>query len=362
MIGAPTLTNTQKRLLPEVTALNVLMCLLVVFVHVSAEPVTAFTEGRTIWGIVFIPARLATINMRGFVFLSGLKLFISRKSHINYGSFYLKRFTRVIIPYVIINIIYYVYFVQHDYFSFNSVDLLGYIATGSLVAPFYFVILIIQFYALTPVWRTMVKRINPVLYLIPTAVLTLFFSQYMPDIIKLVSPGTTFIYNDRLFTSYLFFWLAGCAVGANYDAVKKLITEHTGFIVAQFVFFAAAEGLLPFLSFSGMRQIDWLEPVHYLYCISTILCLYTLFTRWFETRPLQNRLVLGIDKAAYEIFLVHSLVIFYVNDWLYTLGIGHLSVKYLLRLLIVYPVSIGVCLLWHWLKKKVKKRTKTVAT
>lgn len=345
-----------KRHLPEIIAMNVLMCMLVIFVHISSAPVNSFINGNSIWGVVFVPWRLATINVRGFIFLSGLKLFYTKSASIEYRSFFRSRFTSILIPYIFWNIIYYLYFISRGYFSFSGTDLLGYIATGNLVGPFYFVIVIIQFYALTPVWMTIIKKVHPVLVLIPVALLTIFSSQYLPDIISMIWPGSAFPYNDRIFTTYLLFWVAGCYVGLYYDKVKEMLHTNWKYIVGLFVFMCAAEAVSSYISFSGIRTINWLEPVHYLYCLSAIMFLYTLASLWFRNHTIKNRLVLLIDKATYQIFLMHSLVIFIMNDFFSRIDISGLSTSYLLLLVTVYPIAIGSCLLWNNMKKRLKNR------
>ena len=354
MTGLSGVQTLRKKSLHEATALNILLTMLVVFVHVSSAQVTAFTNGSRIWGVVFVPWRLVTINVRSFIFISGLKLFYSKSDTIQYGRFYLSRFTKIFLPYLLWTVIYYIYFITHGYFDFSAGDLLRYICVGDLVGPFYFVIVIIQYYALAPLWMRLFKKTNPVLMLGTLSVLTLFLSQYLPDIIALLAPDYYFPYTDRVFTSYLFFWAAGCYAGLYYDSFIKLLRDNKVFITAAFIGLLLLEAVLSYISFSGIQTISWLEPIHYLYCLFALLFLYKFFSDRDLTGFVQNGFVKLLNRSTYHIYLLHSLLIIITDDWLVAHGITRMSVTYLIRIAVVYTLAITLTMLWSWAKDAAK--------
>ena len=331
---------------PELAVFNVVLCLLVIFIHVSSTTVTALQKDSWQYAAVFFPWRLSSFVVPGFVFLSGLKLFLNHTSKIDLKRFYLGRFLRVVVPYLIWNLVYYLYFIARGYFGPSLTDFLKYLVTGTLVSPFYFIIIIVQFYALAPLWYLTVKKIPAVLAIAISIPFTLIMTRFLPQLLLLINPNMHFIYNDRIFTTYLCYWLAGCYIGANYQSVKRVLKNNRRVIAVIFVIFTLAEAVLSYISLSGIKFISWLENIHFLYCIGAVLFLFALVCSVYEERRLTNTLVLGIDRASYSVFLSHCLVIFIVNEAMNAIGIHREFLKYSIRAVIVYTVTISLCLLF----------------
>ena len=89
------------------------MCLFVIFVHVISWTIGDMDKSSIAYVFTLIPWRLAQFVVQGFVFLSAVKLFASGKEQ-NYENFLVGRYKRVIIPYVLWVILYYVYFIKHS--------------------------------------------------------------------------------------------------------------------------------------------------------------------------------------------------------------------------------------------------------
>lgn len=340
----------------ELSLFNVLLCLLVIFIHVTANPISALQKTSRQWAAVFFPWRLSAFVVQGFIFLSGLKLFLNHKGGLDYKKFYAARFIKIVLPYLLWNVVYYVYFVRNGYFPFSAAALLRYIGTGTLVSPFYFIIAMIQFYALAPLWQGMVKKIHPVFALVFAAVLTFFLGQNLPGIIALVRPGYEFPYNDRVFTTYLLYWVAGCYAGLHYEKVGRILKENRAFITAVFIVFTALEAVCSYVSLSGLKYLPWLEHIHYCYCISAILFLLMVFTAIAEKKERIWGLLSGIDRASYAIFLSHCLVINMVNDFMLNAGVKSISAAYIIRVISVYSVTIAACILWSKGKDALKRK------
>jgi peptidoglycan/LPS O-acetylase OafA/YrhL len=339
----------------EISALNVTLSLLVVFIHVSSSPVTLLDKSSWQYALVFIPWRLSGFVVQGFIFLSGIKLFLNRSAVFDYRRFYIGRLIKIIIPYLLWNIIYYTYFISAGYEIFSPQTLLSYILTGTLVSPFYFIVTIVQFYALAPLWHKLVKTVAPEIALVFAAILTLFLSQYLPEILRLIFPDVQFVYNDRVFTTYLLYWVAGCYAGAHYDRLKEAVINNRQFIAAVFALFTLAEAVLSYIAFSGISIISWLENIHFLYCVSAVLFFFTFYTAVFKDHELKSRLLREIDAASYGIYLIHCLVIYIINALMSSFGITSISLSYLIRIITVYLLSIGLCILWNRRKTLLRK-------
>jgi peptidoglycan/LPS O-acetylase OafA/YrhL len=342
---------------PEIMAMNVFLCMLVIFIHVTSEPVTAYSKTSLQYAAVFLPWRFSSFAVHGYIFLSGARMFLGKGgAGISYGKFYRSRLARVVLPYIIWNLIYYVYFVLRGYFPFSLPELGLYIVRGDLVGPFYFIVVIVQFYALAPLWLALVRKANAAAALVAAAAVTFLLGQFLPGLVALAVPGAVFKFNDRIFTSYLFFWLAGCFAGAQYDRALVWISVKRRLVVAAFALFGLCDLSLSYVSFSGGLYFGWLGMIHVIYCAAAVFFFFMLFSYAYRVRDMTSRLALGLDAAAYSVYLVHCLVIFLVGDALRLLGVTGVSLAYGIRLAAVYPATLALCLLWKQAVIRGKRR------
>lgn len=339
----------------ELSRLNLLFCFLVVFIHAASHPVSALDRLSWQYALVLIPQRLAFVSVPGFFLLSGVKLTLPRDRQPTLGQYWRGRIKTLLLPYLLANVVYYLYFVFQHYFPFSLSDLAGHLVRGNLSAQFYFLIMLFQFILLAPLFRTLSRRWSPVV-LLPFALgITWLSSMYFNSILQLFAPGASFQYADRMFPNYLVYYLAGCCIGQNYDRFQALLKENRPLIAGLCLVFALADGIISLLAFSGRRSAPYLEIVHTLYILSAILFFYDLALR--RTAPLPP-LLQKIDRASYLIYLYHCLVIVIFNDIAARLGISRVSVLFLLRILAVYSVTIGCCLLWQKAAALLQKKYK----
>ena len=88
-----------------------------------------------------------------------------------------------------------------------------------------------------------------------------------------------FPYGDRVFLSYLVYYLAGCCAGQAYPKFLALLEQNAPLIAVLAVVFAAWDAGASWLGFSGRQSIPYLELVHTLYILSAILLLFVLASR-----------------------------------------------------------------------------------
>ena len=343
----------------EISLLNVFLCLLVIFIHVSSKPVTTLDKNSLSYLAIMLPWRLSSFVVYGFIFLSGLKLLMTKSDGFSYRKFLLGRFFSIAVPYILWVFIYYIYFCLKNYFPFRLVDLVRYIFVGDLVGHFYFVITIIQFYILAPLWIRLTKKINGALLITFSLILTLILAQNLPDIVALFDPDFHFLYTDRIFTTYLFYWVAGCCAGLNYEKFKESLRHNRTFIAICFAASCAANAFLSYLSLSEKKHIPWLENVHVVYTMSAVLFFFTL-ALWLTQKLPQNsvpvRLINNVDKVSYGIYLSHCLILFMTDDLLSKIKSLPMGASFLIRLFVVCAAAISACLFWRGaLLNRIKK-------
>lgn len=362
LIGGETLKqNTEKlgsagkKRLSELSFMNVIFTLMVIFVHIFGESVTGLDKSSLQYFTVFAPWKLFQFVVQGFVFLSGVKLFIKDKTLENVGGFYFGRLKRVVLPYVIWVVIYYAYFVAIRWINADTGEFFRYLVTGDISAQFYFVIIICQMYLLAPVISKILNKTDSFTPVIYSLFISLLLGQYMPGLVALFEPEYYFAYNDRLFTTYLFYFVAGAVVGKNYEAVKKALLSARVSVYVMFGFFAASNLTLSYLTSSGRIYIGWLEPLHFAYSVSAVLAAFTLFAWVSERRADTPRLIRALDSSSYMLYLSHVLVLFMVRRSLDRFGVVDIGVRLVLTVVLMtlyIAVSVPV---WETLKGAKRK-------
>ena len=340
--------NSKRRV--EITFLNVLLCLLVIFIHVSSSPVSNLNKDSLQYLIVMVPWRLSAFVVQGFIFLSGLKLFLKGCDNFNYGVFIKKRLKTILLPYALWVMIYYVYFCAIGYFPFSLKDYIMYLLDGSIVSPFYFIIAITQYYILMPLWILLVKKIHPAILIIGSMVIMVLAKAYLPSIL-----GQSFRYYDRIFTTYLFYWIFGCCAGLHYEKFKTAIKRLFPLATLLFITAAAFDACLSYGSFAKGMYFPYLENLHVLYCVFAILFLYGLFLRLSKLNVPFMKLIKGIDVSSYYIYLSHCFVMNIADHTMAILGIGSIGAAYLMRIISVYSITLSLCILYSTIKSRRKK-------
>ena len=341
----------EKKRLSELSVLNLLFCCLVIWIHCSSQPVLVLDHSSWQFGLMICLQRLAFVSVTGFFFLSGVKLTLPTDPP-PLGRYWRRRVQAIFLPYLLAVAVYYMYFMRHGYFGFSLPDLIGYAIRGDLSAPFYFLVALAQFVVLVPLFRWLARRWSPVI-LLPIALgVTVLSGQYLNDMLHLLSPALNFAYGDRIFTTYLVYYLAGCCAG------QSVLSGVCG---------AAAKEPAPA---SGLRSVS--------HGSGRVLQLAALCKRTAcplpgdaphpvpahrHPRPVRPGAAVSRPPAApcpedgpgqlpglSVSFAAHHLV-----QRLYP-PFGHYeALQFLLRVAFIYPVTFLLCILWQWGYGRVKE-------
>ncbi len=325
----------------EISFANVVLCMLVIFIHITSAPVVGLRNGTLQHILFFVPWRLSAFVVQGFIFLSAVKVGMSKKT-VGYIGYCISRLRAVIIPYLAAVVIFYIYFVRHGYFEFSFRDLVLYAVKGDLSSHFYFVIAIVQFYLLKPLWQWMIKAVPFWIAVVVSAVVMIGSK------VALVN----FNYADRLFTTYILYWVLGCYAGKNLDAAKVFLSRYTAAISAVFLGFAVINSVLSYVSRFNPINFNILENLHMLYALSAIAFVMCMGVR-FGDKVMSIGALKKIDGASYYIYLIHPLIIISVNDYMARWGITSTEYTFAIRAITTYGLSIIICVIYNELKRKI---------
>lgn len=126
--------KTVGQRLPELSLMNILLCLFVLFIHISGSTMISFSAGSIGHLAFFIPWWIASVAVYGFIFLSGLKLCLNIEKPFPLGKFYWKRAKAILFPYMIWVLIYYIVSIVQSNTPFSFSALGTALLTGNITS------------------------------------------------------------------------------------------------------------------------------------------------------------------------------------------------------------------------------------
>ncbi len=336
----------------DIVFLNVLFCLLVIYIHTASEVVNYMPKDTLFFKGIYVGQKLASFVVPGFLLLSGIRLFLSKGDKINYGKFYASRIVRVILPYVFWSVIYYIVLCSKSGSSFNIGELCQGMLTGNIWAHFYFVVILVQFEILAPLWMLLFKRGTPSVHIAFSAVITALSALFLPSVLATVFPDMPNIDLSNLFLRYQIYWTAGCLIGRNYNEFIRGIKENKILITIVFLICGFLDGFLSLMTV-GIEPV-WMELFHMMFAMSAILFFFMVAQAFTGKAEVVLKPLSVIDKSSYMIYLMHCLVILIINDELTKHNIMGVETRFAIRTASVYIIVVGISILWHLVKKATK--------
>lgn len=266
-----------------------------------------------------------------FFFISAFGIFYNMdlEKPFRYRHFLQKRSRAVVIPYLIWSLFYLI----HDGWFYAvgfpaPLSLASLLFFGNAKYQLYFLVLLLWFYLLMPLWIPLVRRISG------KGLFLLFVLQVAFDYFSSFHVGfNTMVYGmenpvlrsfllyrlNYWVLHYVFIFILGGYLAIRFDAFQAFMHKHQKSIGA---FFAASlAGLLGYyyalLAFCGYTQIEAINTAHQLcplgivYTLAASIFFFTIFTE--QNYPQKcNRLLSLLGKHSYFAYLVHPLWIGYM--------------------------------------------------
>ena len=343
----------------ELMLLSVVFMFLVIFIHVAAECVDGYVTSSVQFAVICSLHRLASFVVQGFIFLSGVKLFLGYREDFSYGKFYLARAKRVILPYLVCFALFYVYFIFTRAVDPSLGHFTSELITGGLVGHFYFVAIICQFYLLMPLWRLLYRRGSPIVWVVASFAIMILAKEYLPAAVRVIF-RYEMKYNSRLFTYYLFYFVSGIFVGKYYEQVCGFVIKMKQWIYGISAFVGAVDCVFIYLIRRGIYYPRFAETWHVFYCVFAILTVFAAALSAKVKGFTRSRFLGLIDSASYNVYLIHPLFIF-VSDWVSgRLGISSLTLRFVIKGLFTLVFAVGLCLVIEVIKGASSVKAKKV--
>lgn len=315
-----------QRKLSEISSFEVILCLSVVMIHILSESVDLYAKGTILSFLSFSASKALTFVVPAFMISAGIKFAHKfENTSFNYLTFLRGRITKIYLPYVIFTVFHYLYFVYYRrYFDFDINQLIEYIKYGSIVAPFYFIALIMQFYILSPIIMIFCRIIPSNLGILIAAVINILCINFS---------GNS-EYSDRIFTVYILYWTIGCYIGMDFRVAMSRLTRLKRFIVPLGIIFTVI--------YTGVSYMDflWEFNSYYIELLKIVFCISASFM-WLVIMPKSNGIIAeNLAPVTFYVFLLHCLVIietqFLMTNW----GITSVPLRFIITFFATYIISL----------------------
>ncbi|MBS7527591.1 acyltransferase [Fusibacter paucivorans] len=190
--------ESKKTYYPKVDRLRIVACLAVIVIHVTATPVITLRP-MSIQQLVFIFAnRIAKPSVPVFIFISGFLAYQPAKPF--QPARYVKKIKHLVVPYALWTLLYMLVFVKTAGYPLSPQFYLKHLILGDMVYHLYFMIILIQLTIFSPLLIKGARQFG----VVPFWLASLF--------LQLLVGFLTIPYSDRLFISYIAYYLFGFAM------------------------------------------------------------------------------------------------------------------------------------------------------
>ena len=335
----------------EITLTSIIFMLLVIFIHASSDAVKSYPVESVAFAVVCSLNRLASFVVQGFIFLSGLRAFLNFREDFSLGKYYISRIIRVVLPYFIVYNIFYLYLSLTHMIEPSVSHYFENLLTGGLVGHLYFVIIILQFYLLMPLWRWMYRKVRAVIAVPLSLLITIMSKVAVPEFYRLIFQRE-FTYESIVFLSYLFYFVAGLYAAKYYRQFCEYLRKKKILVAVSWAVCGLITCFLLYAIRRGWYYPQWAENMHVLYCAAAIMFFFSAGISLSGTKMASSAFINLTDRSSYLIYLIHPVFIFLIDSLMLNMGIGSTTVKLVIRILFAVIVPVSVCVLYTFLKDK----------
>ena len=299
-----------------------------------------------------------------FFFISAFGLFynLDLSQPFVYRDFLKRRYKAVVVPYVVWSLFYIVHYciLWQDPGPLNPITILYDLFFGLANYQLYFMVLLIWFYLMMPMWVWAVKRLNNVklfwLLVAQIAINYLLCFIWNPYTIENPILNRFAIYHLNYWViHYVFIFLLGGYLAVHMNGFMEFMAKYrSGIVVFFWLTVAAHLGYYYYLltvrgytPLEGVATAHQLAPTGIIYTLGASLFFFTIFTLWQLPDFLRPVLAL-LGKHSYFMYLAHPLALTYFGFMFDGLGL-RLTVP---MTVLFYCLAVGATLLLAMLMRR----------
>lgn len=325
--------------------MKIMAAIAVIIIHVTAGPSSKLPTGSFNHLIAVFLNAWTLFAVPCFIILSGLALSLGyHNKSIEYIPFVTRRCKVVLIPYLIWAFAYHGLYLATGVRSFSWHGLFIAIILGKANYHLYFVPIILQLYLLYPLLKTAIARMPAWLGVVLFTALHVCYSKLVP----------AFPFKDRMFMSYLIFFVYGMYVGVYLDIFKAFIRKYAPLIVAIYLtgLFAYANAKYQFYVNGSGKALGFFQ-LWQLFSLTSFLGLYTLCD-WVIGRIEASPDVLDrvkwiseLSTATFTVYLIHPMVIIVLKSLYAHIGFTSIHGIMYLNTVLVTVISFSTAILYN---------------
>ncbi len=299
-----------------------------------------------------------------FFFISAFGLFynLDLSQPFDYRDFLKRRYKAVVVPYVVWSLFYIVHYcvLWQDPGPLNPITILYDLFFGLANYQLYFMVLLIWFYLMMPMWVWAVKRLDNVklvwLLVAQIAINYLLCFIWNPYTIENPILNRFAIYHLNYWViHYVFIFLLGGYLAVHMNGFMEFMAKYRSGIVVFFWLTVAAHlgyyyyllSVRGYTPLEGVATAHQLAPTGIIYTLGASLFFFTIFTLWQLPDFLRPVLAL-LGKHSYFMYLAHPLALTYFGFMFDGLGL-RLTVP---MTVLFYCLAVGATLLLAMLMRR----------
>ncbi|WP_294520892.1 acyltransferase [uncultured Anaerovibrio sp.] len=299
-----------------------------------------------------------------FFFISAFGLFynLDLSQPFVYKDFLKRRYKAVVVPYVVWSLFYIVHYciLWQDPGPLNPITILYDLFFGLANYQLYFMVLLIWFYLMMPMWVWAVKRLDNVklvwLLVAQIAINYLLCFIWNPYTIENPILNRFAIYHLNYWViHYVFIFLLGGYLAVHMNGFMEFMAKYRSGIVVFFWLTVAAHlgyyyyllSVRGYTPLEGVATAHQLAPTGIIYTLGASLFFFTIFTLWQLPDFLRPVLAL-LGKHSYFMYLAHPLALTYFGFLFDGLGL-RLTVS---MTVLFYCLAVGATLLLAMLMRR----------
>ena len=323
------MSSSKRGRVSAVEAIRGISMMGVIGIHIGAEYLANPTPNIHLVALFDIGTRF---SVPIFFFISAFGLFYgqSPSAPFSYRDFLVRRGRAVVLPYLVWSFFY----ILHDAWHYGmGIPPLSSIASmlffGNAKYQLYFMVILIWFYLLMPLWRILLARMTLPLLAGILLVQVAFdywssfntaFNLYVYGLPEGTLLRALLFYRLNYWVvHYIFIFLLGGYIALHFDAFRAWMERTTGRLYALGIVSLAAllawyyklilvDGYTPL---QGIFTAHQLSPLGILYTIGATLALFAFFTH-LGTNTLLGQAFQLLGKHSYFIYLAHPVAITYL--------------------------------------------------
>lgn len=320
--------------------LRAIACIFVIILHVSAPWLTN-TKWND-WGVLSIIHIITRSSVTLFIMISGA-LLLPKKT--TFSNFYSMRFSKILKPFLFWTFVYTLIFLAYSIYQNNTISLLEqlkFISNSFVFGAAYhlwYMYLIMLFYISLLLFNDIDRKLNKTQLRASLLVWILILSAFQFNI-KLFSLN----YMHLLFGYFGYFFL-GHYLNKHVNVLNTWFSIVIVLAGVVFTFYPIYNEV----SVAGTYPMDWLS-----YRSINVMILSIGIFLLFKSLPFENKLFKAISQKSFGIYLIHLLIIIFLNKvWVYSASLP-ISIYVLLFALLTLTLSYYSILVLEkisWLRK-----------